>query len=763
MLTKARSLSATSIELVALYDQFQRRESDNRFCRDGGKVYYALDNDVTTTVTAPWLDEGSHVFGPLFTNISEAHFAFASIFSEYVFAKGSSQPFLLIPPANNELEGQWNAVLLQAADILTGIENHFSALLTESQDDVNKRELNGDSDLFQVIERAIQVIHGGKSPATELRRISRLAECGALRRLDAYLDDDGYPIGSIPEPGKDLSRAETNWLRRLQKVRPKGDSSNSIDASVMATLELMNIQFQRGAEARKICLITGDAHLLQAASEVMLDSGRSFSQEYLRRPTAFLVDKDFFHLTGVLSGPDESSESDAKVARTLAASVGDWIKEIAAIRPGEALGVDRQRSTNLVEAIEEARTSWSRFLRSAGALNSISQKEIHDIAHTHVMAARFLHKEDVRDRFDKLRQQAKLVGEESKLRFSVAGALSRFWSADSALAKAVDRLPPIIRFDSLTCAEQVASEISVRRGEKIRELQRSKDWLIRLQKEDDSRYTTMIIFALAFSTLGEWGTALNVAKTAYAIARARKSLKTESGIKGDEAAYLCAVFSRLVAKVSIELGIAVAWLDESKKLLHEAPVREDLKRGVVSDNRLEAEKLSIRLTRKLFLEFSPSGSDLQVAFAFTKEVETFQLLYEANRELLLSDIGRETVRGRYTYLQALVNALQCSLFSAPSIDFNTPENSKVRDAAIEEIVDIVDASRKGNEPSSNRGMRSAFCNFILMVSGVVLFSDRLSTYDKRAIKEQLKAAPISNNVFPYDYARKLALLELANR
>ena len=226
-------------EIASLQEQFSRREADLRFLSAGGRIVYGIDNDVITAVTAPWLDDGPNVFGPLFTDFSEASRSFATIFAEYVFTVGPDSPFIIIPPAQNELEGLWNAVYLRAGDSFEQVEERFAKLTQMPTDQLVAYVRSNEAGWFDAIEKAVNTIHGGKSPATELRRITRLSHSGSLRRLEAQLDENGFPVAAIPSVETDLVfQADVkNWNRRLAAIRPNERESNDIDASVLALIE----------------------------------------------------------------------------------------------------------------------------------------------------------------------------------------------------------------------------------------------------------------------------------------------------------------------------------------------------------------------------------------------------------------------------------------------------------------------------------------------------------------------------------------------
>lgn len=749
---------------MALYAQFRRRKADISLEREGWEFYYAIDNDVTTTITAPWLDEGAQIFGPLFAATQDAYEGFANVFAEYIFSRDPRNPLLLIPPANNELEGQWNSVFAQASAIMSSIEEHFTRLLDDAGNELNSATLGSEYNLFDTIRSAVQIIHGGRTPATELRRIARLLESGSIRRIDAFRANDGFPICSfVDEDDPEFKKLEQGWRQRLKAKRPKRPSSNMVDAAVLARIESINLDYRRRGEKRRLCLITGDANLFEAASENVLENGVDFSVEFLRRPTAFIVDEEFF--AGVRS-PYASNlaviENEC-IAKDLATNIANWFKEIAKITPMERRGSSATRYNHLIESISEARSNWSDYLQSAGLLYTISPEEITGIAQSHIKAARYLHRADVVRVFEDLRNDARAVGQEANIRFTVAGALSRFWSVDIRISDVVDRLVPPVRFNSYQFAESTASEILVRKGKKLAEMQLSKKWLSCLEDEDDTKYTTMLIFALAFSALGEWRTALHVAQAAYAIARMHHGVDLRSPVKGDEAAYLCAVFARMSARSIGELSRVSSWLDEADRARLEEPLRVHVDRSnPTPEPRFQAEHLALRVTRRFFAHYQSSDDDSQFASAMAGVVDSFSELAVANRDLFNAyEWGEADVRMRYVYLQLLVNAVQCSILANQPFDFDDEVNGKFRAALLDEVREILGRSMRRDKGADRSRLRSRFSELVILLGGL---SFRSGEFEEVQIQEMARLAlerASDQDSFPYGKAKRNDLFKCA--
>ena len=349
----ARSLREVHQEIAALQEQFSRYDADLDFERGGGRVHYAMDNDVVTCITAPWRSDDDKTFGPLFTDMEDASRAFAVIFSEYVFNSPVERPFLLVPPAHNELEGVWNSAFIKATDDSNAIEHHFSKLLKSTKGLGEFSSIRSEADLYSAIEKAVHLIYGGDSSATELRRIARLAQSGSLRRVDSALGNDGFPL--IPPLSEEdlpqFKRFSEKWLVRLNGVRPERPGANEVDAEVLGFIQFINERYEVAGEKCRLCLITGDQHIFRLAGALELVDGQTFSRKYLRRPTAFLLDKEFFKR----SGADQRlkrNEGAQILNSTLLASISSWMREISSIHPLPTVDSDNGRASLLTEAIQ---------------------------------------------------------------------------------------------------------------------------------------------------------------------------------------------------------------------------------------------------------------------------------------------------------------------------------------------------------------------------------------------------------------------------
>lgn len=756
------TLRKISDEIGSLQDQFSRRESDIAFQKSGGQVYYGIDNDVITSITAPWLTSSAAIFGPLFTDWPDSAQAFATIFGEFVQNPRRRDPFFLIPPGHNELEGLWNEVYLSAIGTFDEVDAHFTKLLDHPSDQIPIGSEYNEALVYDAVQKAINIIYGGMSPVTQLRRITRLSESDAIRRLDSFLDASGTSPFFFPGAENPRLCEKTNlWQRRLDKIRKDRLTSNVSDASVLALVEVTNEWYIENMDRRRLCFVTGDSHIYRVASLVQTSSGSNFSREYLRRPTAFLADSDFFTGAG-LPSPTLKFKGGTKTTSS-GIGVADWLREIFAIHINRTFETKRIYSTQLLEAIRETRLKWGEYLKSNSAALSISQSEIRSAVDFHSKAARYLNKPDVANSFRELRKQVEVVSIEAKLGFTSAGALSRFWSLVPTDGQFISRGLPTVRFDSFREADKLAKTLARKDGLKGTQILLSKEWLATLDKEDRSGYTTKVIFALAFASVAEWGTALNVAKLAYSIARTRRELKATTTVKGDESAYLCAVFTRLTAQSLGDLSACSDWLDEAERLRRLPPLRIDIPTsGPDADERFVSERLALRLTRALFERFSSVPGDSSMSRALIEGFDSFDILL-AEHFQLLSDLrpNFENLKGNYVYDQVFVNSIQCLILSSDDNERHEEISSslrvhlerflgiKIRDIVLDELEECVD---KAN---------SRFIQFVLYSALLTVFLEEVDAALHTALLSRLTALAGVQKLMPYDAARASYFVNLA--
>ena len=291
--------------------QFQRREADRLFEADGGRVYYAIDNDVVTLVTAPWRSLHLPYLHDLFdADDSEGMTDFAYVFANYFLQSSPEVPYLLVDPADIELQGTWNRVFEKAKTEHTGRESGLETL-------INGRKLHEDNAAhdraaFDLLHDALAVAYRQSGSIIELHRIVELVKTGNVRPLYSYVDEFGRSPFALPEPDdeQEIQQIERSWRAELDRVRPHAtdkrtrkasdsyssvdDYNNVVDAAVLAKIEWLNTQFAAQRKpTRRICLVTGDATISRIADRRVTRMG-TFGEAYIRGPLCFLSDREFF-------------------------------------------------------------------------------------------------------------------------------------------------------------------------------------------------------------------------------------------------------------------------------------------------------------------------------------------------------------------------------------------------------------------------------------------------------------------------------------
>lgn len=669
--------------------QFARRLADSAAERAGIVVLYALDNDVITLITAPWRTENQYYLQALSgDNDSEASEAFAYIVAEFFFSSRTRLPYVIVPPGEIELEGMWNVVYSKAKGDHDEIASGLEGLLSDPSFSAAKDETR----LFALVTRALEAVYGRGGAITELQRISRVLEAGCIRRMNTVLDETG--VSPFPQEDADasrkLARFEHEWLQGLNRVRrpherPTSEqpANNLVDAAVLARIEWMNWRFIESGTNRRVCLITGDSSIERVAAERGF-RGDSFAQQFIRTPACFLADRDFFQRAGV-EAPDFLRGAHAE-GQQEGTSVAEWLEVVFPATDFRKEDLRSISDSKVMSEANNARSQWARYLKSTASALRMADEQFFNSLDSHLGAASHVHIAEVKGRFEQLRDRLMGIGTDAITRFGVSAALAGFWSLDPS-GRTMQRSIPGVKFDSFVAATDIAKEL--RESGTFERLQRQVDraWIRKLQSEDPSGYTTFIIFALAFGLGGEWKTALTIARSAVSIATQRTSAAGRSSIKGDEAAYLCAVFSRFCASTRDDLKDSERWLDQARRLQKAAPLRASLT-GVnietYEDPRFAAESLALRLTRLFFAEFLDQG-DIHDQLA-----RTLPIREECLRHLrVMEDAKRERADYIRLYVQEqlAVNVLQLQLLAASKGQVLMHEEARACLAHLEQQLD----------------------------------------------------------------------------
>jgi hypothetical protein len=742
--------------------QFERRQADKNFEVDGGKVLYALDNDVITIVTAPWRLESLHYLHQLLDDDDKGSVeALGHVLAEYFLAAPRYTPFVIIRPAENELEGMWNAVYLLAKDDDEQLTEGLEQILHELHTAVSPDEKH----LFGIIQGVLQTVYGVSGPLTELGRISRVQQSGSIRRMDVVVSSDGtspFPTESEQDE-KQILTYEQQWLTDLNHSRPwkavgkpgtGAPTNNAVDAAVLGRLEWINRHYINNNDKIRLCLVTGDTHIEKVASQRSFGNA-TFASQFIRNPDCFLSDDDFSIRAGLESTQIE--ETYRAGVTGLKIPLWDWIP-IVFPPQGHPLSdfASKASQKNIVTEANRARQQFTRYITaSAATSNRLAQA-----VNKHLEAVKYIHILEVRQNFEELKEAFSLISQDALTRFGISGALAGFWSLDYRNRR-VERSIPYVKFDSLPKAAAFVQRL--RDASSFQDIQHQvgRSWIDELKSDDKAGYITLIVFALAFASAGEWQTALTIGRAAVAAAtqyRARRD--SDTTIKGDEAAYLCAVFSRLTAKDKSGLENAKKWLDEAERRQKEPPIRaslKDLDVNTYRDPRFRAESLAIRLSQRLFAEMESERrqTDMATQSALTwdpaKECEKYIEAYEAAES--------ESVENIRTYVleQLAINFLQWQLLALAKNgkDSRHQNESKKRLTMIERSFSGTGGFIADSTATSFRG-RSALVYFIYLCA-TAAFAPEMAGWNRPELREirssELQTVGSLLRLMPYDVVR----------
>jgi len=760
-----------------LATQIERRRLDKRIEEQGGTVIYALDNDVITIVTAPWRTAHQHYLRLFGNEDLDAIEALAYVFGEFFLSHSSASPYVIVRPAEVELEGMWNYVYEQAlseqTDLTTGLDRILKGDLGQTPRD--------DQALFDIVRRVLELVYGKQGHLTELKRISRIVELGGIRRMDTVVNENGgspFPTESVDDT-KQIAKFEQIWLQMLNRSRPKEGGernaktlpkNNLVDAAVLARIQWINLRYQEEGINSRLCLITGDSHIEKVASLVDF-CGESFAAAFVRSPTCFLDDETFF-----TSMADRASDS-STATNPPDISIGDCLRVLSpAAHVNLTEFASKESERNIREETNSAMQQWAIFLKSIAAASQFNNDRFKEALREHLDASNYLHIADVRSRFEMLKNELASIGDEALARFGVSGALAAFWSLDYRNRRVERSIPPV-KFDSLKEADAFLGQL--RDSSNFEALQRAVDrhWISVLREEDESGYTALIVFSLAHACAGEWSTALTVARAAVLAAkRMRGKVSRETSekqarqtIKGDEAAYLCAIFARLSARDMRALDDSETWLELADELQKLPPIRSSLQNVDLSqylDPRFVAERLAIRLCRRFFAEFSESSQrdihdGLVLRWRARDECEKLLALFP-----VAASEKSENVR-QYIQEQLAVNFLQWQLLAKARGDEASlfPKKSK-------EFIEFLNNSfersslRIASDDESSFMGRSRLVYFVYLCATAAFSPDSVGWLHPETRPQLLQSLGRTGdglNVMPYDEARATLFSNVAKQ
>lgn len=749
-----------------LSEQFSRRDIDIKFESSGGETFHAIDNDIITLITAPWRTKNERYLDCIVGDYSEAREALAYLLAEYLLTDKSSSPFIIIPPAEYELEGIWNLVYEKATkeheELLSDVDGIIDGRPIDRTIKSDSRE--------EVIRRIFNSLLGRQSAITELRRISKLIENGVVDKMASisWRTKLGYPFPKeTPESEKVISRYESNWLKALSRVRRKRGNvgtrelarNNNVDAAVLARIQWINEDFVRNGSSSRLLFLTGDTHIEKVAKTVDFFD-RSFATAIIRTPASFLADPDFFRKIKLRRPFYETQKPKVNLSSS---SFRDWLQYTFPKIEEHPLKKELI-SPDVENAVDLAAQEWAIYLISSASEIRITDKELLKRVEECVDASRHTNLKEVRDEFKELKLQILTIGTWALSRFGAAGALAGFWSLDFR-RQCRERNIPAVKFDSMPVAAKYAKTLRVSENIEAVQLEIGRQWLVDLDESDPTGYTALVVFSLAFALAGEWDTAYKLAKAAVLIADRLRSVTKHAKIKGDEACYLCAIFSRLLSKSYDQTLQSEDWLKEAYKRLRQKPTRNSIKNiKMYQEPRFEAERLGLRLCQRFFLTFPQEKqagykSQLLDAYSIQDELDSYGPVWSMVEQEQLDYVEN------YVREQLAVNYLQLNLIAFGS-DKSVNVDDKKLVMCLEELREksIIVSPRSKKSRKEEKG-KSRLVYFVYLTASAV-FAPAIAGWDDLGKINVLYNDLIENGkmlqLMPYDNSRMNFFIGMVN-
>lgn len=774
------------LDLQDLRSQLSRRLLDKQFEQRGGAVFYAVDNDVLTTVTAPWDTPHQIYLRQLTAGDSEAQESLAYILAEYMFrirSQSPKLPFVILKPGDAELEGVWNRVYRNAQLEDDSIGDELHKVVDLAKNFTGKTP----ETLYQLVRKLLECLQHRKGAIAQLHRIVRLQDSGsALPATRVLLNDRAL----LPQPDERdlriLKDLESSWLEALNRSRPPGrpgqslgtggisdfrdrvrlPTNNDIDAAVMAQVEWINLQFASTEfeYPRRLCFLTGDRHIERIARS------RRIAMDFIRNPSCFLADEDFFKIAGVPT-PDflarpQDTRLDTKDPAAAAAqpensgnSLIEWLSLILPDLGKAQWSRDALLRLRVDKEIARASAEWGNYLKSAAAGAGFREANVDFQEKVLRLASTLFNVQDASEfgaTLARLRKQAHEKGNEAMTRFGVSGVMASFLTLDQD-EKWPGRNMPAVRMDSWSEATQVIVELMQAESLQAAQYRLIESRVRALREEDGTGYTVFVIYALAFAFAGKWDSALRVSRAALSISSHYvENEASDSRVRGVEAAYLCAVFSRYNAKDPKALDECQAWLDTARE-------RSGASRGGPRDVRFDVEELAIRVSGVNFAVFIGQDGDLRGQLLQYRPIRDLCQSHLDLLELAANDSSPQVANALQQ--QLATNFLQLQLLAKLRGTEQDLLPVAARDMlrVLEAVADLgVDSKQSG----VSRRPAAALTRFIFVCASAVFYPPAAGwnlVENRERLLADLSSFGEKLDVMPYDALRVGRMMDLVAR
>ncbi len=587
---------------------------DLQDANDGWTVYYAVDADIVGMHLAPIRKAE---YGSVFHEQKDEAALLTRLIGDFIFKElknaaatqtETSLPLLMMQPHDRELSH-----MLFALSRKIGTAMKRANQIVDTDSELLKQLHAGDatSAAQWLIDHApdlIELFDGESGPRQEIDRFNKL-EPKRLLNLKTYSAQEGWSalLPRLDGTSEDLDQFTDDvedWKSLLKESKSKRQRPDSLarDAFALAMLEWINKQFARQQLKRKLVLVTGTQAILKASLKRTIKQAngeeRSFAEQYVRHPQAFMADPAFF--AGVSPSFGLMKWLELCFPHVVQRDRGTRIRTVNVGRLDDLHNPRHEDFGAAVEFLHGRQESRSPF--------SILS-EWRDMVGVVSVARRLNRKEKdwpqrAKELIDQLTQHAGSGATVQDLRNEITSHafaslstlfLSAEWLGVWAQVETVQeqaRGIPMLRFSHEFATAQKYSELVIQSMRSSPSSEVTTGVLhdiaavyADMAKFDSSNYLSHTIHALAYATKGHWNATRTLCQ--IAIQTTDRLPKEERGRRrGREAAYLLTIAERRLAHTRADLQSARASLQQ-------AVIRDDDGADQQEDIRFRSEALAI--------------------------------------------------------------------------------------------------------------------------------------------------------------------------
>ncbi len=559
-----------SQNIGALAEEVRLCQHDLQSQNDGAVIHYAVDTNILFFGVSPHrrADLG-HVF---YDDRLEDERTLALSLRRFLFERLCSfeRPFLI--SHGHDAEARWAFETM----LLRGV--HEQIELEEELNDIGEDfavALSRASEPAELLEKALpklaNLLAHDSGPGQDYRRFAEIVETGRVQRLGLAFSNapyfnslfseepELYGKFSVPRTLRDQI-TETQYRVDWGKVfEAQGVSKNQYalrcDVSALARIQLINERL--AGTDHKVVLITADSALISTCKCVEIAPGKTFRDEFVRHPKAFLAAQSVL-------APDEEPQGDELNVSKTVTLLDDWITLLSEMMPAlEELETDGSKTKGDEKDFDalasKIKSGWREHVAKLEEAHAASSNKYKQMIH------RISEAGDQTEVLTAMRDVArKKVAEvhSSWSEFFEQVLSTSYFVFDQTKLPIRPRNVPAIYFGRFHNAYSTIKRIAGDPKEKV-----SLDDIRALEGQDDGGYSYCLSFASLFASLGKWQTAELIAD--QALLRRSNDTATAEDLSGREAYYVKSIAQRLQAKTPAQLTGAKTSLHHSEACLDE--------------------------------------------------------------------------------------------------------------------------------------------------------------------------------------------------